>query len=324
VAVKLPYDVKWEEEARIMQTAREWRAWIQVECSQVDDGPRELSIALPKFAPYSKHPKDGAALVNLFYPKRKTAGSNWWDIEVTWSTDVDVTGNPLAMPAEWTLDTEMREIPAIFDANGNALLNTAGALMTDPPATRKIVDETLHFTKNVSLRLPDWVRTHPGCVNSDSVTIRSQAYPPGTLWFASRQVGREENVPGATDSISTLRGTPFTAVSGTLMYRQDGWIEYYPNRGWYQLVPVNKSLKTAKGAEIQGGKRTLQQMRAQFRKSADYQVWPCLYANFGDKPQEPSFLDSNGQMIQQPTFDNIILLAYDGYKKAAFNDLPLR
>lgn len=324
MSVKLPYDVKWEEEARIMQGSREWRAFIQVECTKVDDGPRELIMKLDNFAPYEKHPKDGDALVNLFYPKRKTAGSNWWDIEVTWSTDVDVTANPISMPAEWTLDSEIREIPAVFDCNGNLLLNTAGALLTDPPAGRKIVDETLSFTKNVSLRLPDWVRTHPGTVNNDDVTIRGQSYPPGTLWFASRQVGKEQNVPGATDSISTLRGTPYTTVTGTLMYREDGWIEYYPNRGWYQLVPVNKSLKTAKNAEIQGGKRTLQQMRAQFRKTADYQPWPCLFGQFGDKVQEPAFLDANGAMIQQPTFDNIILLSYDGYKKTAFNQLPVR
>lgn len=323
MSVKLPYDIKWEEEARIQQAAREWRAWIQVECTKVEDGPRELCIALPAFMPYKEHPKDPAALVSEFYPKRLAAGSNWWLCEVTWSTDVDVSGDPLGMPAVITMDTEMREVPAIFDCFGNPLLNTAGDLMTDPPATRKLVDQTISISKNVPIKLPDWVQTHPGAVNLDDVQIRGLNWPAGTLWMARRAIGAEQNVPGATETISTLRGTPYTTIDFELWYRADGWVEYYPNRGFMQLVP-KPGLKFAKGAEIEGGKRTLQQMRAQQRKLPAYDRMRCVVGPLGDLPSEPQFLDLNGQMIINPTFDDVILLAYDGYTKLPFNQLPLK
>ena len=181
---KKDYGINWEEEAHITQTGREWRAWITAEATKVDDGPREMIYAFPQFMPFKPHPKDPDALLKDFYPKRLEKGSLFWLCEILWSTDVDVTSDPLGMPAAITMDTELRDVPAIFDADGNPLMNAAGDLMTDPPATRKLVDQTISISKNIPLRLPSWIQTHPGCVNSDDVTIRGLPWPAGTLFFA--------------------------------------------------------------------------------------------------------------------------------------------
>lgn len=321
----LSLDPAWEEEARIQGTSHEWRAWLKCIMSRDDDGPREI-LQDPrgaKFAPYQPHPKDPDALVSEFYPRRDAPGANVWLVEVTFSTDVDVTSNPIGMPAVVTRETQLREIPAVFDVDGNPLLNTAGDLMTDPPAVRKQVDQVFKIQKNLPLNLPDWTDTHPGCVNSDSIRLRGRTYQPGTMFFAALSIGAEMNVPGSTDTISTLRGTPYTTADLELWWRADGWIEYYPNRGFFQLIPKG-NLKFPKNAEIPGGRLAMKQLKGAFNKLPPYQRARCTVGPLQDLPSEPVFLDANGQMIINPTFADVIAIAYDGFQKQAFSVLPLK
>src|SRR6185295_5443199 len=118
-------DLAWEEEARFRQTGREWRAFYKVLMSRIDDGPLEILNGRPDLAPYQKHKKDTAALVSEWYPRR-IVGTNFWDLELLYSTDVEQTGNPLNIPAQITIQSNIREVPALFDIDGFPTVNTAG------------------------------------------------------------------------------------------------------------------------------------------------------------------------------------------------------
>lgn len=315
-------EMDYREESRFTQTAREWREWWKVGMSTLSDGPLQIYMALRKFQLYQPHDEDRDALVAEWYPQRIDA-TNYWLLELRYSTDVDVALNPLQIPAVVTMDTQIREVPTVFDANGNPLLNTAGMLMTDPAAVRKLVDQVINVSKNVPLNLPDWAFTHPGRVNEDNVTIRGRPFAAGTLFFAGRQIGQENNVPGLTETVSTLRGTPYTTIDFELWYREQGWVELYPNRGWFQVV-FKDPKKIPKGVtEVQGQKPlTAQQLRAQWRKLPDYTLQRAMIGPLGDWPPEPPFLDAFGRAIQNPTFDDVLLIQYDGYLKATFSGLP--
>ncbi len=317
----LSCDLKWEEEARIEQTRREWRAIYSALLSNIADGPREILMGAPYLAPYQPHPKDSAALIAEFWPKR-IVGTNFWDVELRYSTDVDIVANPLAMSPVITIDSVKRELPALFDSNGNPIINLAGDFYTDPQSTKTVTDLVFKVSKNVPLNLPAWITAYPDCVNSDAVTIRGLTCPPGTLYFGALSVGAEENISGTATSTSTLvQGTPYTTVSFELDFRRDGWTILLPNWGYFQLVPRRKTNgSSAVVANDKTGKKQTIRTRG---VPAGYDRQRIIIN--GDYPPHPQFLDAQGALILNPTFDQIITLEYDLHDKLPFGGvLPLK
>ncbi len=325
----LSCDLDYEEDARIEQTRREWRAFYKVLMSNVNDGPREILNALPKLQPYQPHPKDPAALVAEFWPQR-IRGTNFHDLQVRYSTDVDVEQNPIGLPAQIEIDSVTRMIPALFDSDGNPIVNTAGDFFTDPPIERMTTDLVIKISKNVPLALPDWPFTFPDSVNQDAVTIRGRQFDPGTLYFGAVRIGIEQNIPGSTNSVSTLiKGTPYTTIEFELNYRRQGWTMLIPNWGYFQLVPQSNS----KTKEI-SAKRAQSLARSGNSRALYKPIMPTMtgvtkqrivIGPIGDYPERPVFLDIYGQAITNPTFDNIIVIGANLVPQLQFNgNIPLR
>jgi hypothetical protein len=221
-----------------------------------------------------------------------------------------------AQPAQIEIQSVKRMIPALLDADGNAIVNVAGDLFTDPAPERQITDQVIRVTKNIPLNLPAWTDELPDCVNSDTLIIRGRPRAPGTLYFGEISIGAEQNVPGATDTISTLNGKtiPFTTVSYELHYRRQGWTLVVPNWGYFQLVPV----KAQKGKKIEvPGKKPLRLKAIPFQ----YTRQRITVGPIGDYPPHPVFLDANGAAIINPTFDQIVTLEFDLHEKKAFSQL---
>lgn len=314
-------DQMYEEEARWEQTAREWREFWKLGMSGINDGPAEIARGRPQFLPGQQHPKDPSALVVEWWPQR-IRGTNFWDLQLRYSTDVDVAGSPLSVPAAVTIDSNLRAVPALIDRDGNPIINTAGQFLTDPPSTTYVVDQVITIQKNISLILPAWVDLLPGATNADGVRIRGRPKDQGTLFCAAIKVGVENNVPGQEGQFSTLRTTPYTTAQIELWWRADGWTDIYPNVGYYQIVPVNKKLQEAPpGATAAQSKQFLKMQRNFFQQFGNYTLAPILIAGL-DAPPHPWFLDANGQAIQFPTPDNIIFLEYDNHPKQPFAQLP--
>jgi hypothetical protein len=317
----LSVDTAWEEEARIEQSSREWRAGFKVLCSDVNDGPKEVLQGCPTLAPYQPHPKDPAALVAEFWPKR-IKGSNWHDLEIRWSTDVDVSTSPLTLPPVITIDSTTRSIPTLFDIDGNPIVNMAGDPYTDPVSERLVVDKIFKVSKNLPLVLPDWTDTHVGAVNNDSVRIRGRNYDPGTLFFGALSIGPEQNVPGSTDTISTLlKGTPYTTADFELWYRAQGWTLILPNWGYFELVPTAKQQGKIINLEVPGAGAKKIRVRS---IPAGFVRRRILVGPVGDFPSQPVYLDVNGRAIINPSLDQIVTLQFDTNYKQAFSQLPLK
>jgi hypothetical protein len=316
------YDIAWDEDARIEQQRREWRATAKVLMANLTDGGFEMLMGLPKLNPYQPHPKDQAAFVNYFFPKR-IPGTNYWDLEVRWSTDVDVSINPLAAPAQIPIQSVARQYPALFDSNGNAICNLAGDMYTEPNVERTVIDLVFQVNKNIPIQLPGWILTHPGCVNSDTVTIRGLTCPPGTLYFSAIGVGSNQNVPGATETISLINGkaTPFCTTDFELSFRRDGWTILLPNWGYFQLVPT-RIIPNLENTALKP-KQILRLARNLYNKIGPYTRQRITIGAIGDYPPHPVFLDGNGAAIVNPTFDQIVTLEFDLHDKQPFNVLPL-
>jgi hypothetical protein len=301
-------ELSWEEEARIEQTRREWRALYTVEMSDVADGTREIYMACPKLQMYQPHAKDKAALVNEFAPKRR-AGSNFWDLWMRWSTDVEVALDPTQEPPVIDMDTVEREIPALFDVNGLPIVNVAGDFFTEPLPTRSISDLVIQIEKNIPLNLPDWPFDFLDTTNSDTVRIRGRQFAPGTLYFKRTRIGAEQNVPGAADSISTLvQGTPFTTVNCEMHWRAQGWTIILPNWGYVQLVPTAKQKGSIQVQEVPGKKAKKIRVKG---VPAGYARQRILLGPAGDAPSHPCFLDVNGAYIPNPKLSDIVTLQFD-------------
>ena len=235
---------------------------------------------------------------------------------------MDVAGAPTSVPAVVTIDSNLREIPSLRDINGNPVINAAGQFLTDPPATYQVVDQVIMIEKNIDLRLPQYVDTHPGTVNSDGVRIRGLPKAAGTLFCASLKVGAENNIPGQEGQFSTLRSQPFTTVQIELWWRAQGWTDIYPNVGFYQVVNAAGSNKRFESTAKKGSTQRLIQARSFFNNlnKGGYTLAPIIV--FGDVPPHPWPLDANGAAIQTPGPDDIIFLQYDMKNKQPFNQLP--
>src|SRR6185295_11155036 len=107
----LTCDLAWEEQARISQTSREQTVHYNAFCTGVLEGWQEILAFAPNLAPYKPNPKDPRMLVANFLPTRK-GGSTWFDVQVDYSTEVDVSSNPLSQPAQIKIKSVKRMIPA--------------------------------------------------------------------------------------------------------------------------------------------------------------------------------------------------------------------
>lgn len=305
-------DLADEEEARITQTAREYTVWYKAFLSKQTDGVREILLGAPKLNVYSPHPVDPEALVAEVFPKR-IRGTNIFDLQIRYSTDVDFAASPLAQPAEISIESVLRNVPALLDVNGNLAINTAGDLLDDPIPEVEIFEGVIKISKNIPILLPSWVSLYNGAVtNSDGVQIRNLQFPPGTLKLASVSIGAEQNV-GFTSG-STINSVPFCVCEVELNYRADGWTTLIPNRGFFQLVPKNRQ----QVVKVPSG--NIKKWR--FRTIPDgYTRQRVTVGDPPDYPPEPVFLDVNGAMITSPNFSNIVMLEFDFHDKVQFSNV---
>lgn len=316
-------DLAWEEEARVTTTGSERIAWYKAFCSSVYDADREILLGAHAISPrapivpYDSDPLNPARLVAECYPRR-ISGSTWFDVQVTYSSDVTIEQNPLNEPAAITIKGQRREVVSLFDSNGLPKMNTAGDLLGDPVPTKPVTDLIISVSKNVSLSLPAWILDYVDTVNSDTVRIRGLIFPPGTLCFAGDvDVGEELN----TESINNgVRQIPYTTVGFQLHYRAEGWTTLIPNRGFYQLVP-----RSATAAQVvTAAFKTKKPMPLSLPKFPYDRQRILVGTTPPDYPDEPQFLDPNGAFIENPTPDQIVVLEFDDYDKLPFGQLPLK
>lgn len=292
------------DDARISQSKREYTDYYRGQV-QGDRGIfKAILLGYPQIAPFQPYPDDPAALVQDMQPKRIEDSDGYYDIQVNYSTDVaeEESDNPLARAPKITGGSSERTRIRLVDEDGKPCLNTAGELMDDPPPEVEQSDLVFTVAKNLPVRLPFWLITYRNAVNSDTVRIKGLLCEPGTLKFKN----------STWDDDDTTGKIPFVPAKFELHFREEGWSQIVPNRGWNQRVPITRKSSLGDTVDVldKKGKQT-------------FELKPILVR--GERPSEPPFLDKDGKHIEAPTEKNIVLLEFNFSKRLPFNGvLPLK
>lgn len=110
---------------------------------------------------------------------RNESFSKWmWRVEAQYSSERELSTNPLLDPAVITWGTELFQRPYVEDKDGDPIVNKAG-MAFDPPPEGDDANWVVTVRKNVSA-VPSWILTYRNAINSsqftlDGVTIVAQA-----------------------------------------------------------------------------------------------------------------------------------------------------
>ncbi|MBI3866826.1 MAG: hypothetical protein HY290_33520 [Planctomycetia bacterium] len=291
---------KYEEEGRDEQMREETIERYVLEMSDVKDGKKQIREALPKLAPYEPHPTEKDLYVASFWPVRQQPGANVWDLEITYSSEVNLPQNPLLEPMEWTVDTDVEEEPSFRDVDGRPYLTTAGSLIE---ATNDVPHVVLAGSKKIATNWPDWLLTYGGAVNIDDVRIKGKTWPAGTLKCTKIKIGKDE----VSES-----GVAFCALDLELSHHRNGWQLETPNRDFYQLIP--------RPADPGQKKPT----PAKKQKYDRVKIYVKNEHGVKEEPTEPQMIDQQGKLIEIPTTENIVILKFNRNRRLPFSELPLK
>ena len=143
------------------------RRWKLETSSKSDDAYAVGSASgLPLIG--SAHPSDaGAFCVSLSVSN----DDPWkgWKVTAEYSSEYELTTNPINDPAIITWGSEQFQKVAVEDTSGHAILNSFGDYY-DPPAMMDDSRRTVTITKNLAA-VPSWILSYQDAVNNDVFTI---------------------------------------------------------------------------------------------------------------------------------------------------------
>lgn len=255
---------------------------------------------LPKFG--DEHDREIGFYLDSIEPTLHAGGLHWkLELEFTPYKGKQLDPDPIARPADITLNTSLVEEPTYEDGKGNPTVNTAGQLINGIIRHVPLIEYTVK--KNLATD-PAWLQTHLGTVNQDVVTLRGRKWEPKTLMLMAASGG----------SYTTEYRTTFTEFTLTLMADARTWSQEVWNRGTVYLV------------------ETYQVIRGVPRS-----VWAQKKILQGSPPapvDEPVFLDIDGQPIldhlkqtegQNVDVSRVIKLNFLTQKEKTFSGvLPLK
>lgn len=242
------------------------------------------------------HPREPGFWLDFIKPNQTSRLC--WELEAEY-TPVKAgqqDANPLSRPAVITFESSLIEQPTFFDNKKRLITNTAGELMTGVIEQIPIIDYSVR--KNLASD-PQWLQTHIGGVNKDTIKIRGLTWQPRTLLLGGVSGGE----------FTTENRQEFSPYGLKILGDPRTWSAKVWNRGTVYL----------KQEEDRTGKKVYRQVRIQT----------------GDPPEdvsEPVPLDLNGQPLQdylqksETPVDpsKLIILTFHVQKEVSFAELPLR
>jgi hypothetical protein len=176
-----------------------------------NEGPYTVgsNASLPRIG--SVHYEDsGAWCRTLTVARAASKDKRNWIVTANYDSSFELTENPLNQPAQISWDGENFEEVAIFDRDGDAILNSAG----DPfeglfrERTRRVIS----IVKNVAA-VPTWIITAEDAVNNSSFTVDGFSVPTGKAKLSAPRLGPWEK----------RNGTTFRQMTMTMKLNKDGW-----------------------------------------------------------------------------------------------------
>ena len=146
-----------------------------------------------------------------------------WTVTAEYSTEREIAEDPTADPAVITWSSEQFQKAAIVNADGEAIVNSAGDPF-DPPLMIDDSRPNVSVSKNV-LVVPAWVLTYQDAVNNASFVIDGITVATGLAKIQSISIGAEQS----------RNGTTFRNLSFTLHLQRQGWQSNILDAGFRQL-----------------------------------------------------------------------------------------
>lgn len=159
----------------------------------------------------SAHPSDSGAFVTSRRAEC-TDGQNGWLLTCEYSSERQYNEDPTADPAAISWDSEQFQKPAVFDKDGNAIVNSAGDPF-DPPNMMDDSRRIVTVTKNLAT-VPSWILTYQDAVNSDNFTVDGVPVTAGQAKMQRVSVGE----------VQSRNGISFRPVVFEIHLQRDGWL----------------------------------------------------------------------------------------------------
>lgn len=261
---------------------RSYTRAFKLETTDKTDGPFAIgsTSGLPRIG--SVHPEDSGAWcttlrVDNFAPYKG------WRVTAEYSSEMELAENPTNDPALIRWDSEQFQKPAIFDYNGEAIVNSAGDPF-DPPNMMDDSRRVVTVTKNLA-SVPAWILTYQDAINSGPFTIDGVSVATGLAKMQRVAVSERQ----------TRNGTSFRTVDFTIHLQKNGW----------KLEPLDAGFRER---EATGTPPELKNIKN---------------PNDDELPGAPVPLDGSGRQLADPTPANCVFLDFDVYEPKDFSILPL-
>jgi len=201
-------DGRW---AKNSKGARTYQAQFLLTTSSQTERPYHVGSHpwLPRIG--SVHPDDYLAYCTDLSVDPTDPWSGW-TVTASYTTEREITENPLLEPAVITWGTEQYQKPAVVDTSGNLIVNSAGDPF-DPPFMMDDARPTVTFSKNV-VAAPAYLLSFQDAVNTDAFTIDGVPVAAGVAKVQS--VGLSE--------WQRREEYAYRVVTITLSFRREGWV----------------------------------------------------------------------------------------------------
>lgn len=171
--------------------------------------------------PYPRNPR---AKLRRRIARNESFSKRWWLLTCNYSTEFELSDNPLNAPAEIEWVTEQFTRPVYSDVYGYGIVNSAGDPF-DPPPERDDSRITANIRKNLR-SVPSWILTYADAVNSTAFTLDGIPIGAGEAKIQSVRVSQQQ----------TQNGLRYRTVNILMHFRYGGWSLNILDHGFREIT----------------------------------------------------------------------------------------
>jgi hypothetical protein len=219
-----------------------------------------------------------------------------WRVTARYSTEYELSDNPLNDAAEIEWNTEPRQKAFWKDRDGNAILNSAGDYY-DPPVEGDDSRWVATVSKNLAA-VPAWTLTYKDATNSDQFTLDGLTIAIGVAKLSRIRISKWQE----------RNDIDFRVVTFSIAIDENGWAAELLDQGFRELDGCTGA---GSGSGSGSGSGECDEGRVHITDKN------------GDPVVSPVPLDGNGCALDCPTPETAVFRTHHIHKVMAFSSLPL-
>lgn len=251
------------------------------------------------------HPNDVGSWCRRVNPRNESFSKRVWIVTAAYSSERELSDNPLDDPALITWNTEQFQRPYFQDINGDAIVNSAGDPF-DPPAMGDDSRVTATIRKNVAgiSGIASWFLSYQDCVNNAPFLLDGIYIAEGAAKMQAVSLGEVQERNSIT----------YRVLSMTMHFRRDAYSAAGSGSGATPSTEWALELLDAGFRELAQAGSTSGSGGAYRRKITDED---------GEPVKSPVLLDGSGEPLDDPSASTAVFLPFDIYPVKDFSVLPL-